>query len=122
MERFTTHAENMKENGSVSLLLHSEDVFRKISDACRDGQTQFLTHIIDLRTQAISLQELHTSHSQASGNTTSSVASSELPVYNQPCTCGEVGGLQRGFGAESKKLITSRWNLKPCFRDSSKPQ
>lgn len=58
MEWFTTHAENMKENGSMSLLLHSEDIFRKISDACKDGQNQVLAHIMDFRAQAISLQEL----------------------------------------------------------------
>lgn len=39
LARFGTHAENVKEHRSVSLLLHSEDVFRKVGDACGDAQT-----------------------------------------------------------------------------------
>lgn len=35
--RFETHAENMKEDSSVSLLLQSKDVLRKIGDAWRRG-------------------------------------------------------------------------------------
>lgn len=42
----------------MSLLLHSEDVFRKISDACTHGETQLLAHILDFRTYVISLHEL----------------------------------------------------------------
>lgn len=102
----------MKEDGSVSLLLHSEDVFRKISDACRGGQTQLLAHTTDFRTPWI-----NTTHSKAAGNMPSSEASSELPVdHEQRAERGEY------FCEASALDHTDYSHLRGiCLGDSSKP-